>query len=365
MNLLFFGSDFNVGLTTALTEQILEIQKRKDVINLTAISSDCEMEEGLFNKLKQANVNLNVINDLDIHRNFKTLSRKVENIIKTNNITHINVHNNWQLALVSYIKYKRFIPKKFKIIYTIHGYRNNHFIKSILAICIIGLALLLFADRVICMSSFVRKRFWLVRYKTNLVFYMMSQDEFNKKVNTIETHPLRLIFPARFQYGKNQIDILKALKGYIEESNDQSIHLFLPGEGPLKKECEDFTKDNHLEENVTFPGKISFDKVIDLQNSCNVSIISSTAETYGRCISEPFCLGRCVITRRVGIAEDIIRNNENGFFFNTTSQLKRLLLYLHNNPDRIEKIANQAFKDKEIFSSNNVFEKYYNALLKA
>lgn len=195
LNLLFFGSDYKVGLTQALTEQLVELNKEA-TIDLTCVSSENEMESGLHQKLDEAGVKKVIVPGLDVHDRFKELAKKLQGIIDTYGITHVNVHNNWQLALISYVKYRKLIPRKFKIIYTIHGYRHNSFAKSIIAIGVIGLALMLLADRVISMSSYVSKKFWFVGWKTDLVFYMMNKPEFLKTSNQIETQPLAMVFPC-------------------------------------------------------------------------------------------------------------------------------------------------------------------------
>ncbi len=363
-NLLFFGSDYGVGLTTALTEQILELSKHPE-FSLFCVSSENEMESGLHKKIQENNIKMDVIQHLDVHSDFNYLSKQVETVIKNNNITHVNVHNNWQLAIVSYIKYKKIIPEKFKIIYTIHGYRHNSLIKAIFAIGIIGLGLLLFADRVISMSSYVSKRFWFIRYKTDLVFYVMNKPEFNKSENIINSQPLKMVFPAQFREGKNQNKLIQAVKLYIDETNDKTIELHLPGEGPLLEESKNLVKLLNLNNNVFFPGKMPHEEVVNLYEKSNIALVSSNVETYGRCIAEPFALGRCVITKKTGIALDIIKNNKNGFFFSNEKELADILNFLYKNPQKIADIGQSAFDDKYIFSKKNVMDQYIQSVQKA
>lgn len=364
INLLFFGSDYKVGLTTALTEQILEFNKEKE-FNLFCVSSENEMESGLHAKLDNAGIKKEIIQGLDIHSNFKSLSFEIERIIKENNITHVNVHNNWQLTLVSYVKYKRILPAKFKIIYTIHGYRHNSPLKSIFAILMIGIGLLLFADRVISMSSYVSKRFWFVKYKTDLVFYMMNKPEFNKEKNIIEKFPLKMVFPAQFREGKNQDLLIKAVSDYINITKDRTVILYLPGDGYLLEIYKKLAIDLGISDNIVFCGKLPHKEVIELYEKTNIALVSSNVETYGRCIAEPFALGRCLITKDTGVALDIIRNGENGFTYKSQKQLTDILIKLHNKPNLIEYTANNAFRDKEIFSRDSIINSYINSIKKA
>lgn len=204
--LLFFCSDFQAGLTQALCAQALEISKCSE-LNCQFVSSPEEQEPGLHQRIRDHKLPITIIEGLDVHSNFRTLAKKIENLIEKEGITHVNVHNNWQMALMAWIKYRKLVPKKLKIIYTIHGYRHNSPLKTLPAIAMIGGALFMWADRVISMSTYVSNRFPFLKYKTDLVFYMMNEPQFHKTENKIEGTPLRMVFPAQFRDGKQQ-DIL-------------------------------------------------------------------------------------------------------------------------------------------------------------
>lgn len=357
IKLLFFGSDYKVGLTQALTEQIIELNK-EDSIELFAISSQNEMEKGLHQKVKNANVNMTIVNNLDVHKNIKLLSEQIASLIKEQGITHVNVHNNWQLAILAYAKYWSRKVKNVKIIYTIHGYRHNSFLKSLLAIPAIGIALLLFADKVISMSKYVTKRFWFVAYKTSTVFYIMSKPEFNKERNIIKNTPIKMVFPAQFRNGKKQDLLINAVEKYIAQTNDKDVRLYLPGSGELLDIYKSIVKEKGLSENIIFPGKLPHKEVIRLYEESNIALVASNVETYGRCIAEPFALGRCLITKPTGVALDIVKNGENGFIYRKEKELVDILIKLKENPELISKVANQAFEDKKVFSRDNVIQSY-------
>lgn len=360
LRLLYFCSDYIIGLTQAQTEQIEHLCK-EDSLELYCITSEKEQESGLHERLKATGVNIIVIPGLDEHKNFKYLAGQIKDIIKNNNITHVNVHNNWQLALLSFLK-----PRlKFKLIYTIHGYRHNHPLKALIAIGIIGSGLLFFTDRVISMSDYVSKKFRFLRYKTDRVFYLMNKPEYNKSENIISTDTLSMVFPAQFREGKRQEILVEALKNYIELTGDHTAILHLPGDGPTFPKIKNLVEEWNLNDNIRFYGKIPLSEVIALYENSNIALCSSNVETYGRCIAEPFMLGRCVITQKTGVAGDIIRHGENGFFFKNSNDLTKILIDLHHNPQLISKTASQAFIDRKIFFPKNVMHTYINSLNKA
>ena len=363
INLLFFASDYAVGLTTVLAEQVLEL-KKQDCLNLVSAASENEMEPGLRDRLYDAGVQLNIIPGLDVPRDFKRLSAAIGDIIRKNEIQIVNVHNNWQLALVEWVRFSGISKRKFKIIYTIHGYRNTSAWKPFFAIGLIGTALLCWADRVISMSGYVSKKFWFVRYKTDLVYYIMNKPEFRKTKNEIVTEGLRIVFPAQFRPGKNQSRLIDVIARYIRETGDRSIRVWLPGGGDLLPRCVQKVQAMGLTEQIIFPGLLPHKEVIALYEAANIGLAMTDSETYGRCIAEPFALGRCVVTSRTGIAEDIIRHGENGFIFDTSRELLQILLLLHEHPELIKKNAEQAFVDKEIFAPSEVIRSYVAVLNK-
>lgn len=362
IRLLYFCSDYMVGLTQTHTEQIEYLSKQSS-IDLYCVSSEKEQEEGLHKRLADTGCNIDIINDLDVHSDFKALSKKIADLIDKYDITHVNVHNNWQLALTGYIK--KFSKRKFKLIYTIHGYRHNSPVKAAIAIGVIGAGLWMLADRVISMSDYVSKRFRLLGYKTDRVFYLMNKPQYNKKENHVDISKLSMVFPAQFRHGKYQDILINAVRKYIDKTGDSSIELHLPGNGPLLEDMKTLTHNLNLDKNVFFYGKLPLNDVIDLYEKGNIALCSSNVETYGRCIAEPFMLGRCVITHKTGVAGDIINHGKNGFFFNSADDLTKILCYLHENPKKIKEIADQAFIDREVFLPSNVIKSYLDCLNKA
>lgn len=361
--LLYFCSDYNIGLTQAQTQMAISLSNEGS-IELVCVSSDNEQEKELFAKLQEHHINIITIPDLDVHASFRKLADRISEIISEYKITHVNVHNNWQMALLSYLKA---IPNtsKFKLIYTIHGYRHNSPWKRIPAIAAIGTMLFLFADRIISMSSYVSNRFKALKYKTDIVFYAMNQQEFKKGNNVIETDSIKMVFPAQFRNGKRQDMLINAVKKYIEKTGDTSIRLHLPGNGPLLDKMMNLAKKLGISKNVSFPGKLTLQEVFGLYNKCNIALCSSNVETYGRCIAEPFALGRCVITRPTGVALDLIKDGKTGRFFRNENELADILSDLHKNPDRIAEMAKHAFGQKSMFEPQNVIKTYLETIEKA
>jgi len=358
MNLLFFTSDYAIGLSSLLVQQSIAISRERD-INLVCVAGDTEQEDGLTEQMAENNIHLIRIKDMDKHLNFKQLSKKIGQIIEDNEIQFVHVQNNWQLSLLAFYKYKNiFRPKSFKIAYTLHGFRHNYPTRVMFAVVAIGMSLSFFANRVFVMSDYVKKHFFFLGKKMKKLYLGIDDSFFSKTENHVETNPIRLVFPAQFRTGKNQDIIINAIASYIDKTGDTSIELYLPGEGPLLEKYKEMAKDKGIEKNVIFPGQCTKLEIKELYEFCNVGIVSSNTETFGQSIVEPYVLGRCVLTRNVGVAPDIINNGVNGYLFRNKKDLTEILVKLSQNRSKIETIGNNNFENRNTFSWREIVKIY-------
>ena len=346
--LLFFASDFKIGLSALLTDELIAFYQYG--IDIVAIAGENEQELGLTKKVKSENIPLTRIAGLDCHANFRALAEKIKDIIVENNIHIVHVQNNWQLALVTYVKYKLLFRHKIRIVYTLHGFRNYSLWKSYIAQLVIGSALFLFADRVICMCSYLKRKFRLLSYKIVLLPLGVPSSFFPEDLQPLPQNGLQMIFPAQFRHGKNQDVIIRAFAEHIKRTKDDNSILILPGAGDLLNEMKRLTESLGISNRVEFPGLLSKDEIRQLYLKSNIGIVSSNSETFGQSIVEPFVLGRCVISTPVGIANDIIHDGKNGYIYNNQQDLTEKLDYLYAHQDLIYQMGENNYKERDLFN---------------
>lgn len=318
---LFFASDFKIGLSSLLTAQVCSFAQAG--ISLHVVSSEGEQEPGLHDRLGETGIEYTIIEDLDSHEAFIQKVSVVRQLMKSTGCSHVHVQNNWQLALVACAKCcLRNAPK---VIYTLHGFRHNHPVKAKIAKFVIGSALLLFADRVICMCEYLKKEFSLLQHKIALL-PLGIDDAFFVPAPLPETNGLRIIFPAQFREGKNQDMIIRAFVDYLVLTGNEESHLTLPGSGPKLDEMKALVDSLGISNRVSFPGQCSKQQIVDLYKKSNVAVVASNSETFGQSIVEPFAMGRIVISRPVGIAPDIIKPGETGYLFQNQENLTEILM---------------------------------------
>lgn len=360
--LLYFASDFKIGLSALLCDQLISIcQEGADCI---AVAGHNEQEHGLLEMLENHNIKPIIIHGLDEHENFKKLVGKIQNIVKENNIDIIHVQNNWQLLIAGTVKNKLRFKRRIEVIYTLHGFRHNSPVKSRIAQAVIGSGLFLLVDHIICMTKYLKRKFTLLSYKIELIPLGVKEDFFIDKYIAPSTDALHLIFPAQFRKGKNQDVIIRVFAKYLSQTKDSNSTLTLPGNGPLLNSMKDLVKDLGVEKQVIFPEVLPKDEIKKLYLQSNIAIVASNSETFGQSIVEPFVLGRCVISTPVGIATEIINEGENGYIFRTEKDLTKILTELSENKGSLVEIGLKNFNKRHLFNWKTITEKYVDILLK-
>ena len=121
---------------------------------------------------------------------------------------------------------------------------------------------------------------------------------------------------------------------------------------------KDLCKELECDQQVLFPGYCSKKEILSYYKKSNTAVVASNNETFGQCIAEPFVLGLNIITTKVGVASDIIFNNQGGFYFKTQKDLTSILLELSKKPMLIEKNGERNFQMRDKFRWSIITKEY-------
>lgn len=355
MNILFFVES-GVGNSALLVDQLIALYKQHK--NVCAILSTKEQELGLIEKINSLLIPNYILPGLAEHQSFKKNAIQLKQIIEEQSIDVIHIQTNWELALIIYVKYVLYTSRKFKMIYTIHAYRNNERFKAYLTRLILTFVLTCFVDKVICMCTSLKKKFRWLSYKTAILPLGIDESFFEEFYHPLSLDKLRLIYPAQFRIGKNQDLIIRAFAEYRSITHDMDSILILPGGGGLLQKMKDLCKELECDQQVLFPGYCSKKEILSYYKKSNTAVVASNNETFGQCIAEPFVLGLNIITTKVGVASDIIYNKEGGFYFKTQKDLTSILLELSKKPMLIEKNGERNFQMRDKFRWSIITKEY-------
>jgi glycosyltransferase involved in cell wall biosynthesis len=353
--ILYFASDFKIGLSFTLFEQARSLNKifKQDFF---CVAGEKEQVLNLQRKYFETNIELIRVKGLDEHAKFIKLSKEIEKIINENNIGIVHVQNNWQLAIISYIKFIK--RKNIKIAYTIHGYRHNSSFKSFFAKRIIGFSLFLFADIVFAASTQLKKAIPFISKKTHLYYLGVEEELFNINSPRKFTDHLRISVVGEFRQGKNQKLIVDSFNEYAEKSNDHNFTLNFAGTGELFHDIKNYALKKSISKNINFLGQLNREEIKDLYQNTEIVIVATNIETFGFCIAEPFVAGIPIISRNTGVAQDIIKHGESGFVFEKDNELISLLLNHLRDYDKLSEIANNLSQLKNDLFWDNINKNY-------
>jgi glycosyltransferase involved in cell wall biosynthesis len=354
--LLYFASDFKIGLSALLADQLISIVESG--IDVIAVAGECEQERGLGEMLKEKGINVKRIDGLDIHDDFSRLTFEIERIVRDNNIDIIHVQNNWQLAIAGYVKAKFCFKRKIEIAYTLHGFRHNSPVKSRIAQVVIGTALLLLANHVICMTEYLRNKFRLLSYKIDLIPLGINNNYFTNEFVAPKIDALHIVFPAQFREGKNHDMVIRAFADYVRQTKDAESDITFPGNGQLLERMKKLAVELSVDKQIHFPGLLTRNEVKEAYLASNIAIVASNSETFGQSIVEPFVIGRAIVTTPVGIAPEIIVDGKNGVFFSSQKELTAVFIRIANNKQMLIDAGKTNFFGRDKFKWDRVTELY-------
>jgi glycosyltransferase involved in cell wall biosynthesis len=350
-----FVSCYGEGATPVLVEQAAAMFRHSQHQYLF-LAGEREQQKGLFRRMEEEELPYAIIEGLDRHEKLRSLVGRLRAHIDRFRPDVLHVHTNWQLLLaVSARRRGRFA---YRILYTIHAYRNHLPLRRLIAKNVIGLALKLYADRVIVICSRVGRAFQMIGSKTDVLFEGVDPAFFRNPAPPEFTGTKRLIFAGQFRHGKNQDVLIRAVARYVESTGDADVELYLPGKGSELEACRKLAEKQGLGAKVKFPGYLSKREMLDLYGRCQYAVIPANNETFGMCIAEPYALGRVVISRRVGVAEDVIADGRTGFLFNTEAELVLVLRAILNNREKSEEVSANALANAGRFDWRLLTQQY-------
>jgi glycosyltransferase involved in cell wall biosynthesis len=187
----------------------------------------------------------------------------------------------------------------------------------------------IFPKNIIAVSEKVKRN--LIEYfsmdKSNIkVIYNGIYDKRtyeDKKIARPNRSKIVMIYPARITHIKNQIDLIKHLKGRLI----QEIQILFLGNGPDLKHLKALTNDEIQFQSLGFINDMS-----EYYQRCDFVLLFSKNEGLPISILEAMMYGKPVICNEVGGNAEIIRDGFNGYLANDYTELTSLLNSLTKIP---------------------------------
>jgi len=167
-----------------------------------------------------------------------------------------------------------------------------------------------------------------------------------------------LVFSGRLVKNKGIMLLLSAIKK--SKIQNPNIKLIIVGEGPLKPRIEKYIRKNNLRDNIRFSGWLpTTEDVAKIYSQSKIMVMPSFNEGGPRVNLEAMACRVPVVTTRVGIMLDIIRDGENGLFIDWDAKniAEKVNLLLKNGELR-NKIAENGYKTIQQFERKKAIKNY-------
>jgi glycosyltransferase involved in cell wall biosynthesis len=119
-----------------------------------------------------------------------------------------------------------------------------------------------------------------------------------------------VLYVGRFSPEKNLPWLIQIFSGVRKE---EEAVLVLAGSGGEEKELRDKAKHLGLEADVVFSGSLAPDKLSDYYHACDVVVLPSFTESFGKVLVEAAICGKPVVTTKTTGALDIVADSQSGY----------------------------------------------------
>lgn len=224
-------------------------------------------------------------------------------------------------------------------------------------------------DRVVCVSEQGKKSFEELFgecVKTEIVYNTVDCEEIVRKSKEGITKDLGLKYPlvvslGRLSKPKHYIRLLRSHKRLMDEGIEHM--LLILGEGPDRKELEEYIEENKLQDTVCLLGFMNnpypYVKMADLL------VCSSIYECFSTFITEGLVLGKPIVTTDVSGMRELLGDSKYGLITeNEDMALYDGMKQMLTNPKLRLKYAEQAIIRGQDFSTKSLVKETEQFLLK-
>lgn len=204
---------------------------------------------------------------------------------------------------------------------------------------IIEKTLALLTDKIICVSDYEKKiadKYGIFKNRNQpVVIKNASRDFSNSKSDELKKDNddvFKVTMSARFWEQKNQLLLIKGFESFVSNYEDKSkFKLFLLGDGPKLKECQNYVRNHNIEDIVIFTGMVS--NVDEYYLNSDVVALITNYDAIAISLIEALSISKPLIASNTcGVPENFSKTDSNGYC-------------IDNNVDDISKALNDMYSD--------------------
>ena len=181
-------------------------------------------------------------------------------------------------------------------------------------------------------------------------FKLENNKKFNKekerKLLKLSNEDFIITFVGRIAKEKNITFLLENMKIITKEC--PKVKLLIIGDGPDLEEYKEYSKNNNLNDNVLFAGKVPWEDIPKYYLLSDVFVTASTSETQGLTVIEAMAASLPVVCINDESFNNTIIDNLNGLIFNNDHEYIESIAKLYNNEKLLNRLRNGAKNTAEM-----------------
>lgn len=198
-----------------------------------------------------------------------------------------------------------------------------------------------------------------IKAKVNILpIYVRPTDDEGERIEDPEgfydfrkRHDVNILILSRLEVEKGVMEALEVLKDVLLKK--KNIGLVVVGSGTQKNKLEKFVEDNNMKDDVIFYGWTTTPSYF--YRKSDMLWLNSAFEGYGMTIIEAGLFGCPVLSTKVGVATEVIKDGENGFLYEVgdTQKVKQILGSISEDPSIIKSMKGKVVSNTNIINYAN------------
>lgn len=160
-------------------------------------------------------------------------------------------------------------------------------------------------------------------------------------------------YVGRLDQDKNVFELLEIFK-ISELTADWKLQII--GDGPERRNLENFVRENDLEKSIIFYGLKTTEEIVELLQKSKIFVFTSLKEALPTVLIEAMFCGNALIAYDCNFGPADIINEKNGFLIpmHNKEEFQQKLQYLIDNPDKLKQLAESSFNDSVKWKKTNI-----------
>ena len=196
-----------------------------------------------------------------------------------------------------------------------------------------------------------------IQNKSSILYNIINTEKFNQLASEdSNNYDYDIVYVGRLAYQKNPLRLLEIAKQL--KSNGQKFKFAIIGSGDKEQEMKEFIANNNLNDCVSMLGFLS--NGYKILSQAKLMLMTSLFEGTPMCALEALSLGTPIITTKTDGMVDLIKDNYNGFLYDSNDEAVSKISSILNDNNLYKSLSKNAI---DFSKDYNNLEKYKQTIL--